>query len=115
MLLQVPHPASRDLRYLGEKTSTHIMISGISAATSGLRSAFARFDRAAAAVSENTDLGSDGGIPATGVSPATGDLAGAMVDMLTAQLGVRASLEAVRGANDMLAEAIDLGGYTPRD
>jgi len=91
------------------------MISGISAATGGLRSAFARFDRAARAVSANTDLRPDNAIGVTAVSPSTGDLAGAMVDMLTAQLGVRASLEAVRGANDMLAEAIDLGGYTPRD
>jgi hypothetical protein len=89
------------------------MISGISAATNGLRSAFARFDRAASAVSRNGDLALD---DATGgQAPVTGDLAGAMVDMFTAQLAVRASLEAVRGANDMLAEAIDLGGYTPRD
>ena len=61
----------------------------------------------------NTDLGSDDG--AIAASPGGGDLAGAMVEMLTAQLGVRASLEAVRGANDMLAEAIDLGGYSRRD
>jgi hypothetical protein len=83
------------------------VISGISAATGGLRSMFARFDRAAVAVSTSGELGSDG--------VASGDLAGAMVDMLTAQLGVRASLEAVRATNDMLAEAIDLGGYGPRD
>jgi hypothetical protein len=91
------------------------MISSISAATGGLRSALARFDRAATAVSANAGLAADDGLSTADASPVTGDLAGAMVDMLTARLGVRAALEAVRGADDMLAEAIDLGGYTPRD
>jgi hypothetical protein len=83
------------------------MISGIS--TSGLRAAFARFDRSATAVSQSAELETDG------VAPPSGGLADAMVAMLSAQMGVRASLEVVRASNDMLAEAIDLGGYLPRD
>lgn len=81
------------------------MISAISAANSGLQTAMARFDRAARAISNATAL--DGSAPAVDQT----DLAGSMVEMMTARLAFSASLQVMRVSHDMVAEAIGLGGY----
>ncbi|MEP6493717.1 MAG: hypothetical protein ABJF01_13635 [bacterium] len=81
------------------------MISAISAANSGLQTAMARFVRAARAISSATAL--DGSAPAVDQT----DLAGSMVEMMTARLAFSASLQVMRVSHDMVAEAIGLGGY----
>ena len=71
-----------------------------------MRSAMVQFDRAAQAVTTGAaELSS----PAP-ASDAT-DIAAGMVDMMTARLAFTASLQVARTSHDMLAEAINVGGY----
>jgi hypothetical protein len=84
-----------------------VMISGISAATSGLTSASARFERAAASIASSPELSSD----TTSTAAPPTDLVGAQVEMMTAKLAFSASIIALRASTEMVAEAIDLGGY----
>lgn len=82
------------------------MISAISAATIGMQSATARFDRAAQAVTRGDAF------DAQSVSArAPTDIVTPMVDMMTSRLAFTASLQVARTSHDMLAEAIRLGGY----
>jgi len=83
------------------------MIGAMSAATNGVRTAMARFDRAAmATVSAANELGA--GADTTG-------LAGGIIDMDAARLAASASLVVARASFDMLDEVIRLGGYGTQD
>jgi hypothetical protein len=84
------------------------MISGISAATSGLAAARARFERAATSVTSGFEAPAEA---AASAAPDVLDIAGAEVEMMTAKFAWSASLVALRASTDMLAEAIRIGGY----
>jgi flagellar basal body rod protein FlgG len=81
------------------------MIPALSSAANGMRSAMARFDRAAQAVTNSTAF------DVSSAATDTTDIASDMVDMMTARLAFTASLQMARTSHDMLAEAINLGGY----
>lgn len=85
------------------------MTSGISSATNGLVSAVSRVERAARAIAAafQGDAGSAPGAVA-GNEPA---LVYAEVDLITSRLQFSASLAALKASNEMLAEAISIGGY----
>jgi hypothetical protein len=84
------------------------MISGISAARNGLAAAQARFERAAGSVASEFDAGPDA---AAATAPSVLDLAGAQIEMISSKLAWSASLVALNTSNEMLAEAIRIGGY----
>jgi hypothetical protein len=83
------------------------MISGISAASSGLAAAQARFERAAGIVASEPVTAIEAAAPA----PSVLDLAGAQIEMISSKLAWSASLVALKTSNEMLAEAIRIGGY----
>ncbi len=78
------------------------MVSRISSAAAPVDAAYSRYDRAAGAVVAATSLDS---------SANTGDIADAIVQMDSSQVAVTVSLLLMRKVNDMLATAIDVGGY----
>ena len=92
----------------GRTILLYIMISGISAATSGLAAAQARMERAAERITSGFDAGDT---LASAQAPDVLDIAGAEIEMMTAKFAFSASLVALRTSTDMLAEAITIGGY----
>lgn len=80
------------------------MASGVSAASNAVSAAVAAYDRAAGGVVSSANSDSDS-------SPSVGDMAGAIVQMDTSRIALAAVLMAVRTSNDMLAAAINIGGY----
>jgi len=93
------------LKSARENVDTLHMISAISAANIGVQSAMVRFDRAAQAIRSAT------AVETPNVASDRPDLAGSMVEIMTARLAFSASLQVMRVSHDMLAEAIGLGGY----
>jgi hypothetical protein len=81
------------------------MISALSAASNGMQSALVRFSRAAQTVTNSAALDSS-----VAASDAT-DIVTGITDMMTARLAFSASLRVAETSQDMLAEAIGLGGY----
>jgi hypothetical protein len=79
------------------------MVSGLSAALGGMRANSARMDRAATAVAR------DGMESESGVSETS--LEDGMTEMIAARIGFTASLRAAQASTDVLAAAIQLGGY----
>lgn len=84
------------------------MISGISAASSGLAAAQARFERAAGSIASEGEAATDTATPS---APSVLDLAGAQIEMISSKLAWSASLVALKTSTEMLAEAIRIGGY----
>jgi hypothetical protein len=84
------------------------MISGISAASSGLAAAQARFERAAGSIVSEFATATDSAMT---TAPSVLDLAGAQMEMISSKLAWSASLVALKTSNDMLADAIRIGGY----
>jgi hypothetical protein len=76
------------------------MVSGVSAA-GAVDAAYAQFDRAAAAVvsAASPDSGD------------TGDIAAAIVAMDSSKVAIAACLMVMKKSNEMLANAINIGGY----
>jgi len=81
------------------------MISALSSATNGMQAAVVSFNRAALAVTNSAALD-----PSAAPGDTT-DLVTGITDMMTARLAFSASLRVARTSQDMLAEAIGLGGY----
>jgi hypothetical protein len=77
------------------------MVSGISAATSAVNAAYARYDQAAGAVVADTSTDASN----------TGDIAGDIVQMDTSQIAVAAALMVAKKSNDMLSSTLELLGY----
>jgi hypothetical protein len=82
------------------------MISPLSSATGGIQIALSQFSSAAATVAQGVSpdqapdvQGEDGFVSAT-------------VSMITAKAAFQASLKAAETSNEMLSEALKIGGYT---
>jgi hypothetical protein len=84
------------------------MIGGISGAFGGMSLAAARFDRAATQVSASAESMAD---PASaGVD--IGGMGDAMVQMAIARFAMLASLHVAVTSNEMVRQALELGGHT---
>ena len=90
------------------------MVSAISAAVQGIMNSMRRMERAAVSVSRSglSEAPVRPNDPAPTAGPAQGaestDLAGAMVDVLTAQRAFSAQLRVLKTADEMSREAVDL-------
>jgi hypothetical protein len=80
------------------------MIGPISRVSNLLSPSIVRFERAADEVVRSANQES----PKAGAT----DMVGATTDMMSAKFGFSAALVAARASNEMLAEAIEIGGYT---
>jgi hypothetical protein len=96
-----------DTSLYGSQTG-NVMISGISAATSGLTAAQARLERAASSISSGLESAET---IESAPAPSVLDMVGAQVEMISARFAFSASLVALRASTDMLAHAIEIGGY----
>jgi len=84
------------------------MISGISAARSGLTAAQAQFEHAARNIASECDFGAETG---ASCAPSVLDLTGAQIEMISSKFAWSASLISLKTSTDMLADAIRIGGY----
>ena len=84
------------------------MIGGISGAFGGISLAAARFDRAATQVTASAESMAD----PESASVDVGGIGDAMVQMAVARFAFLASLRVAVTSNEMVQQALDLGGHT---
>ena len=86
-------------------------ISGISAALRGVTASAARFDQAAARLGGAASA--DAPADATAIAAGSTAVSDAMVQMATSRFAFVASLRAAQSSNELLAQALQVGGYLP--